>query len=262
MSLDDILTIDTCPVDEEILCDINKVPSSSYYSSSYLSVEKWVRFLLFYRYFEKFIPAMEVSVSLPGINYCLSKGSDPVDIEKYVKGWQSGGFAKGIFTQVMTECGWQYRIVEYNGQSWVRTAETEICKSAEWKSVVKLARKMKKIIKPGRSDIKYHIFWNDQLAWYLQFRQRNPRKVELVFSEGDKKIMGLLAQIDSPMNIGFDEGFCMLDADKYLLGVMEGYSNGHKINFGTVEYLFPLRIVVLDKLLKCAGKLFEKEEKS
>ncbi|MCH5248334.1 MAG: hypothetical protein J1E98_00305 [Lachnospiraceae bacterium] len=264
MSLEDILAIDACPVDEEILCDISDAVAShfSHYSCYGLSREKWVRFLLFYRYIEKFILAMEIPVSLPVINYCLSKKEGSVSIEKYVEGGQSGDFARGIFTQVMTECGWQYRIVEYNGQSWVRTAETGICKSAEWKSVVKLARKMKKIIKPGRSDTKYHIFWNYQLAWYLQFRQRNPRKVELVFLEGDKKIMELLDQIGSPMNIRFEENLCMLDADKYLLGVMEGYFNGHKVNFWTVKYLFLLRIVVLDKLLKYAGKLFEKEEKS
>lgn len=263
MSLEDILAIDMYPFDEEILCDISDAAawSSSYYSYCGLSREKWVRFLLFYRYIEKFILVMEIPVSLPVINYCLSKKEGSVSIEKYFEGCQSGDFAKGIFTQVMAECGWQYRIVEYNGQSWVRTAETEICKSAEWKSVVKLARKMKKIIKPGSSDIKYHIFWNDQLAWYLQFRQRNPRKVELVFSEGDKKIMEILDKIGSPMNIRFEEDFYMLDADKYLLGVMEGYYNGRKINFWTVGYLFPLRIVVLDKLLKYAGKLFQKEEK-
>lgn len=262
MSLEDILAIDTCPVDEEILSDINKVPSSSYYSSSCLSVEKWVRFLLFYRYIEKFIPAMEVSVSLPDINYCLSKRNEPVDIEKYVEGWQSGEFSKGIFTQVMTECNWQYRIVEYNGQSWVRIPETGECKAAEWKSVVKLARKMRKNLKPNRNNVKYHIFWSYHLAWYLQFRQRNPQKVELFFSKGDRKIVELLDKIGSPMNFNFEEDFYMLDADKYLLGVIDGYINWQKIDFRMMDYLFLIRVIVLDKLLKYAGELFEKEEKT
>lgn len=128
--------------------------------------------------------------------------------------------------------------------------------------MVKLARKMKKIIKPGRSDTKYHIFWNYQLAWYLQFRQRNPRKVELIFLEGDKKIMELLEEISSPLNIKMEEDFFMLDADKYLLGIMEGWFGQQKINFQTINYLFLIRIIVLDKLLKYARELLEKEEKS
>ena len=121
---------------------------------------------------------------------------------------------------------------------------------------------MKKIIKPGRSDIKYHIFWNYHLAWYLQFRQRNPRKVELIFLEGDKKIMELLEEISSPLNIKMEEDFFMLDADKYLLGIMEGWFGQQKINFQTINYLFLIRIIVLDKLLKYARELLEKEEKS
>lgn len=262
MSLKDILAIDTCPVDEEIICGINKVPPS-YYSSSSLSIESWVRFLLFYRYIEKFILTMEVSVSLPDINYCLSKNDKSVNAEKYVVGWQSGDFARELFTQVMIECNWQYRIVSYNGKSWIRIPETGICKSADWKSVVKLARKMKKTLKPNRCDIRYHIFWNNHLAWYLQFRQRNPRKVKLVFPEGDKKIEELLEKIGNPLCIKLEEDFFMLDAGKYLFGLMEGWSNKQKINFQMMNYLFLIRIIVLDKLLKYAKGLFEveKEEK-
>lgn len=263
MSLEDILAIETCPVDEEILCEINKAPSPSDYFSTYLSVEKWVRFLLFYRYIEKFIPAMEISISLPSINYCLSKKSGSVDIEKYVEGWKSGDFAKGLFTQVMTECSWQYRIVEYNGQSWVWLPETGICNTAEWKSVVKLASKMEKNLKPDRDDVKYHIFWNYHLAWYLQFRQNNPRKVELVFSEGDRKIVELLDKIGNPMNVRLEGDFFMLDEDKFLLGVVEGYLNWNKkMDFYVMNYLFLIRVIVLDKLLKYASVLFEKEEKT
>lgn len=263
MSLEDILAIDTCPVDEEIICGINKVPPS-YYSSSSLSIESWVRFLLFYRYIEKFILTMEVSVSLPDINYCLSKKDKRVDVKEYVAGWQSGDFVKGILTQVMAECNWQYRIVSYNGKSWIRIPETGTCKSSEWKSVVKLARKMKKSLKPNRYDVKYHIFWNYHLAWYLQFRQRNPRKVKLVFSKGDKKIDELLKKINNPLCIRFEGDFFMLDADKYLFGVIEGWSGQQKINFQMMDYLFLIRIIVLDKLLRYAKELFEvkKEGKS
>lgn len=262
MNLEDILAIETCPVDEEIICGINKV-SNYYSSSSSLSIENWVHFLLFYRYLEKFFPTMEVSVSLPCINYYLLKKDKTVDAEKYVIGWRSGDFAKGLFTQVMARCDWQYRIAEYNGQSWVRNPETGVCKSAEWKSMVKLARKMKKILKLRQDDTKYHIFWNHHVAWYLQFRERNPRKVKLLFSEGDKKILKLLENISNPLCKGYEESFFMLDADKYLLGLIEGWLNQQKINFQLMNYLFLIRIIVLDKLLKCAQEIFEtqKEER-
>lgn len=262
MNLEDIFAINTSPVDEEIICGINKAPYS-YYLSSCLPIENWVRFLLFYRYIEKFIISMKISVSLPDINYCLSKKDKSVDAEKYVIGWRSGDFARELFTQVMAECNWQYRIVSYNGKSWIRTPESGICKSAEWKSVVKMARKIKRTLKPNRSDVKYHIFWNYHLAWYLQFRQRNPRKVKLVFGEGDKKIEELLEKIGNPLCIKFEEDFFMLDAEKYLLGLMEGWSGQQKMNFQMMDYLFLIRIIVLDKLLKYAKELFEveKEEK-
>ncbi len=261
MNLENILAVDTNPVDEEIICGINK--GAPYYSSSYLSMENWVRFILFYRYIKMFIISMEVSVSLPDINYCLSKKDKSVEVEKYIAGWQSGDFARELFTQVMAECSWQYKAVSYNGKSWIRTPETGVCKSAEWKSVVKLAKKMKKTLKPNRGDTKYHIFWNYHLAWYLQFRQRNPRKVQLVFSEGDKKIEELLEKIGNPLCIKVEEDLFMLDAGKYLLGLMEGWSGQQKMDFQMMDYLFLIRIIVLDKLLKCAKELFEleKEEK-
>lgn len=262
MNLEDILAVETCPVDEEIICGISKV-STFHSASSDLSIENWVHFLLFYRYLEKYCPTMGVSVSLSAINYCLSKNHKTVDAEKYVIGWNSGDFAKRLFTQVMAECDWQYRITEYNGQSWIRNPETGICKSADWKSMVKLARKMKKVLKLNRNDIKYHIFWNHHLAWYLQFRECNPRKVQLLFSEGDKKILKLLENINHPLCKGYEENFFMLDADKYLLGLIEGWCNRQKINFQLMNYLFLIRIIVLDKLLKCAQEIFgtQKEEK-
>ncbi len=261
MNLEDILAIDTSPVDEEIICGINKI--NSFYSSSYLLIENWVRFILFYQYLKKFFISMEVSVSLPDINYCLSKEDGNVEVEKYIKGWQSGDFASGLFTQVMAECNWQYRTVSYNGKSWIRTPETGVCKSAEWKSVVKLARKMKETLKPNRRDTKYHIFWNYHLAWYLQFRRRNPRKVQLFFSEGDKKIEELLEKIGNPLCIKIEEDLFMLDGGKYLLGLMEGWSGQQRMDFQKMDYLFLIRIIVLDKLLKFAQKLFglEKEDK-
>ena len=64
MNLEDILAIDTTPIDEGMVYDISKIWVSTYVSS-HLSVEKWVRFLLLYRYIEKFIADMNIAVSLP-----------------------------------------------------------------------------------------------------------------------------------------------------------------------------------------------------
>ena len=262
MNLEDILAIDTTPIDEELICDISKEWTYAY-ASSCLSIEKWVRFLLLYRYIEKFIAAMNMPISLPDVKYCLSKKDKNVNAEKYIMQWQKGDFSRKLFTQIMMECNWQYRIMAYKGKALIRLPETAPCKMEEWKSAAKLIRKMKKCIQPYRSDAKYYIFWNYNLGWYLQFRKQNPRKVKLAFQEGDKKIEELLKEICSPLCIKFGEDFCMLDAGKYLLGLFEGRSGKVDVNFRMINSLFFIRIAVLDKLLEYAMELFnmEKEDK-
>ena len=262
MNLEDILAIDTTPIDEGMVYDISKIWVSTYVSS-HLSVEKWVRFLLLYRYIEKFIADMNIAVSLPVVNYCLSGKDKSVNIENYIIQWYSGEFAGKIFTQVMTECNWQYRIMVYKEKVLTRLPDTEPCQLGEWKSAAKLVRKMKKILKPNRSNAKYYIFWNYNLGWYLQFRKQNYRKVKLAFSEGDKKIEELLKEICRPLCIKFEEDFCMLDAGKYLLGLFEGWNGDGAVNFRMMNSLFFIRIAVLDKLLEYAMELFKmnKEDK-
>ena len=257
MSLEDILTIDTCPVDEEILHGVTEVASSNY-TPEYLSVEQWVHFLLFYRYIEKFVAVMEVSISLPAVNYCLSKEDGSVKVGEYVAGWRTGDFARGLFIQVMAECNWQYSVVTYTGEEWMAMPETETCKSAEWKSVVRLAVKMKETLQPDYHNAKYHIYWNYHLAWYLQFKKRYPQKIKMVFSEGDKKIEELLKKTGSPLCM--EEDFHMLDEDKYLLGLIEGGSGKQCVNFKMLDYMILIRLVVLDRLLKYARELFEAEK--
>lgn len=261
MSLEDILAIDTSPVDEEIIHSINET-ENSYGLSSCLSIENWVRSILFYRYIRKFAAFTDIFISLPAVRYCLSKKEKEVNVERYVAGWRSGNFARGLFTQVMTECNWQYMLVTYNGKNWRRMPETGSCRATEWKSALKLAKKMRKIIKPNYHNANYYIFWNYHLAWYLEFRKCNLQKVKKAFSEGDEKIEELLGKICSPLCIGFEENFYMLDTDKCLLGLFEGKDGGKEINFRMMDYLFLIRIVVLDKLLKYARELFEKEEKT
>lgn len=262
MNLEDILAIDTTPIDEEVICDIST--SWTYtYESSRLSIKKWVYFLLLYRYIEKFVSTMNMSISLPDVKYCLSKKDKDVNAEKYITRWREGEFARKIFIQIMTECNWQYRIMAYKGKALTRLPETAPCKLEEWKSAAKLTRKMKKCIQPYRSDAKYYIFWNYNLGWYLQFRKQNYRKVKLAFSEGDKKIEELLKEICRPLCIKFEEDFCMLDAGKYLLGLFEGWNGDGDVNFRMMNSLFFIRIVVLDKLLEYAMELFKmnKEDK-
>ena len=259
MNLEDILAIDTTPIDEEMVYDIGKIWGSTY-ASSHLSVEKWVRFLLLYRYIEKFIADMDIAVSLPTVNYCLSGKDESENIKNYIMQRYSGEFAEKIFTQVMTECNWQYRIMAYKGKALTRLPETEPCQLGEWKSAAKLVRKMKKSLKPNCSNAKYYIFWNYGLGWYLQFRKCNPRKVELAFSEGDKKIEELLKEICRPLCIKFGKDFGMLDAGRYLLGLFEGWNGDGNVNFRMMNSLFFIRIVVLDKLLEHAMELFKMED--
>lgn len=259
MNLEDILAIDTTPIDEEMICDISKERTYAY-ASSRLSIEKWVRFLLLYRYIEKFVATMNMSLSLPDVKYCLSKKDKDVDAEKYIMLWHKGEFARKLFIQIMTECNWQYRIMAYKGRTLTRLPETAPCKLEEWKSAAKLTRKMKKCIQPYRSDAKYYIFWNYNLGWYLQFRKQNPRKVKLAFSEGDKKIEELLKEICRPLCIKFGEDFCMLDAGKYLLGLFEGRNGNYDVDFRMMNSLFFIRIVALDKLLEYARELFKMEK--
>lgn len=257
MNLEDILAIDTTPIDEEMVCDISKGWTYAY-ETSRLPIEKWVRFLLLYRYIEKFVSTMNMSISLPDVKYCLSKKDKDVNAEKYIMQWQKGEFARKLFVQIMTECNWQYRIMAYKGGTLTRLPETAPCKLEEWKSAAKLIRKMKKCIQPSRSDAKYYIFWNYNLGWYLQFRKQNLRKVKLTFSEGDKKIEELLKEICRPLCITFEEDFCMLDAGKYLLGLFEGRNSNGDVNFRMMNSLFFIRIVVLDKLLEYAMELLNK----
>lgn len=262
MNLEDILAIDTTPIDEGVICDISKEWTYAY-ASSRLSIKKWVCFLLLYRYIEKFVLTMNMSVSLPEVKYCLSKKDKDVNAEKYFTHWQKGEFARKLFIRIMTECNWQYRIMAYKGRTLTRLPETAPCKLDEWRSAAKLIRKMKKYIQPSRGDAKYYIFWNYNLGWYLQFRKQNPRKVKQVFSKGDKKIEELLKEICRPLCIKFEEDFCMLDAGKYLLGLFEGQNSKGDVDFRMINCLFFIRIVVLDKLLKYAMELFsmEKEDK-
>ncbi len=262
MNLEDILAIDTTPIDEDVICDISKTWTCTYESSS-LSIKKWVCFLLLYRYIEKFASTINMSISLPNVKYCLSQNDKDVNADKYFIHWQKGEFARKLFIQIMAECNWQYRIMAYKGRTLTRLPETAPCKLEEWKSAAKLIRKMKKCIQPSRSDAKYYIFWNYNLGWYLQFRKQNPRKIKLIFSEGDKKIEELLKEICKPLCIKFREDFCMLDAGKYLLGLFEGRNSNGDVDFRMINCLFFIRIVVLDKLLECAMELFnmEKEEK-
>lgn len=262
MNLEDILDIDTTPIDEEAICNISKARTYAY-ESMYVSIDKWVRFLLLYRYIDKFVADMNMPVLLPDVKYCLSKEDKDVNAEKYIMRWQKGEFARKFFIQIMMECNWQYRIMVYKGSVLTRLPETEPCKLEEWKSAAKLIRKMKKCIQPYRSDAKYYIFWNYNLGWYLQFRKQNSRKVRLAFSEGDKKIEELLKEICRPLCIKFEEDFCMLDAGKYLLGLFEGQDGKGEVNFRMINYLFFIRIIVLDKLLEYAMELFnmEKEDK-
>lgn len=260
MSLKDILAIDTNPVGEKIIYDIGAAQDSPY-APVYLSIEKWTRFLLFYRYIEKFVAALGISVSLPAVNYCLSKKDRKVEVDKYVTQWQSGEFAKRLFIQVMTKCNWKYSIMTYKGEVLTELSVTQTSELEEWRSIVKLTEKMKKTLQSDYCNGKYYIFWNYYLGWYLQFRERNPRKVELAFMEGDKKIDELLKKICNPLCIRFEEDFCMLDGNKYLLGLFEGMNSSHEVNFRMMDYLFLVRIIVLDKLLEHAGKIFEKEEK-
>ncbi len=262
MNLEDILAIDTTPIDEDVICDISKEWTYTY-ASSRLPIKKWVRFLLLYRYIEKFVSTMNMSTSLPEVKYCLSKKDKDINAEKYFMNWQKGEFASKLFIQIMTECNWQYRIMAYKGRALTRVRETAPCKLDEWKSAAKLIRKMKKCIQPSRSNAKYYIFWNYNLGWYLQFRKQNPRKIKLAFSDGDKKIGELLKEISRPFCIKFKENFCMLDAGKYLLGLFEGRNSNGDVDFRMINCLFFIRIVVLDKLLEYAMQLFnmEKEDK-
>lgn len=262
MNLKDILAINTSPIDEVVIYGICKEWTRPY-ASSRLSVEKWVCFLLLYRYIEKFVATMNMPISLPDVKYCLSKQNKDVYVDNYIMRWQKGEFARKLFIQIMTECNWQYRIMAYKGKTLTRLPETAPCKLEEWKSAAKLIRKMKKCIQPYQSDAKYYIFWNYNLGWYLQFRKQNPRKIKLAFSEGDKKIEELLKEICRPLCIKFEEDFCMLDAGKYLLGLFEGRNGNFDVNFQIMNSLFFVRIVVLDKLLEYAMELFKikKEEK-
>ena len=262
MNLEDILAIDTTPIDEGVVCNISKEWTYTY-AISRLSIEKWVRFLLLYRYIEKFVVDMDMSVSLPIVKYCPSEKDKDVNTEKYLLQWQKGEFARNLFIRIMTECNWQYRIMTYKGSTLTRLPETAPCKLDEWKSAAKLIRKMKKCIQPYHGDAKYYIFWNYNLGWYLQFRKQNPRKIKLAFSDGDKKIGELLKEISRPFCIKFKENFCMLDAGKYLLGLFEGRNSNGDVDFRMINCLFFIRIVVLDKLLEYAMQLFnmEKEDK-
>lgn len=72
MNLKDILAINTSPIDEVVIYGICKEWTRPY-ASSRLSVEKWVCFLLLYRYIEKFVATMNMPISLPDVKYCLSK---------------------------------------------------------------------------------------------------------------------------------------------------------------------------------------------
>lgn len=259
MNLEDILAIDTTPIDEEVICDISTAWTYTY-ESSRLSIERWVCFLLLYRYIEKFVSTMNMSISLPDVKYCLSKKDKDVNVEKYFTHWQKGEFARKLFIRIMTECNWQYRIMAYKGRTLTRLPETAPCKLDEWKSAAKLIGKMKKCIQPSRSDAKYYIFWNYNLGWYLQFRKQNPRKVKLAFLKGDKKVVELLKEICRPLCITFEEDFCMLDAGKYLLGVFEGRNSKGDVDFRMINCLFFIRIAVLDKLLEYAKELFSMEK--
>ena len=167
--------------------DISKIWVSTYVSS-HLSVEKWVRFLLLYRYIEKFIADMNIAVSLPVVNYCLSGKDKSVNIENYIMQWYSGEFAGKIFTQVMTECNWQYRIMVYKEKVLTRLPDTEPCQLGEWKSAAKLVRKMKKILKPNRSNAKYYIFWNYNLDGICSSGNKTTGKSSWLFRKGIKKL--------------------------------------------------------------------------
>lgn len=260
MNLEDILAINTTPIDGEMICDISKAWTYAY-ESSRLPIEKWVRFLLLYRYMEKFVASMDMSASLPSVQYCLSKNDIDVNAEKYIMRWQKGEFARTLFIHIMTECNWQYRIMAYNGRNLTRLPETAPCQLEEWKSAAKLIGKMKKCIQPSHSDVKYYVFWNYNLGWYLQFRKQNPRKIKLAFSKGDKKIEELLKEICRPLCLKFEEDFCMLDTGKYLLGLFEGGISNNDVSFRMMNSLFFIRIVVLDKLLEYAMELFKMEDK-
>lgn len=264
MKLEDILAIDTSPIDEDVIYDISKEWTCRYsYAPSCLPIKKWVCFLLLYRYIEKFVSAMNMSISLPEVKYCLSKKDKDVNADEYFINWQKGEFARKLFIRIMAECNWQYRTMAYEERTLTRMPETAPCNLDEWESAAKMVRKMNKCINPSRSDAKYHIFWNYNLGWYLQFRKQNARKVKLAFSKGDKKIEELLKEICRPLCIRFDEDFCMLDAGKYLLGLFEGRNSKGDVDFRMMNCLFFIRIVMLDKLLEYAMELFsmEKEDK-
>ena len=126
MNLDDILAIDMTPIDEEVICDISKEWTYAY-ASSRLSIKNWVRFLLLYRYIEKFVASMNMSISLPEVKYCLAEKDKYVNAEKYIMRWQKGEFARKLFVQIMTECNWQYRIMAYKGSALTRLPETAPC---------------------------------------------------------------------------------------------------------------------------------------
>lgn len=220
-------------------------------------IDEWIHFILYLRYIELFCKKYSLQIKVPRIVYyfndCTYNGFDKKNqLHKYRIECK-----RDLFFQFLLCCGWSYGCaVSPDIENPVFPMQVH-CTSREWNFMRK--NLLKKIINNDRYFFKKKIVicWNNELAWYLQFRDKEEIEISSIFFQEDEAICSLMNKIKNVLRGNFSKSNSRIIKNQYVIGFVEENEYSHDDTFASLSYNLCIWIAMLDFLIKKALKIFQ-----
>lgn len=221
------------------------------------TIDEWIHLILYLRYMELFCKKYSLQIKVPWMVYCLNDCTyNETDKKNQLSKYQIN-CKRDLFFQFLLCCGWNYGCaVPSDIENPVFPMQVH-CTRKEWNSMRKSL--FKNVMNNDRHWYMNTIVicWNNELAWYLRFRDKEEMKVSSLFFQEDEVICSLLNKIRNGLIGNFRKSSDKIRKNQYVIGFVEENDYSDNSTFASLSYNLCIWIVKLDFLIKRALEVFQ-----